>query len=493
MPTFNESFAVKCRNGIFVGARKDKAACWLGVPYAKQPVGKLRWQAPKPPESSDKIFPADIPPVMPLQPLSGDKKFSPDKIGEDCLKLNIWLNADNRDDKKPVMFYFHGGGYLRGTVNAPLLNGENFVSNNSDVILIVVEHRLGVLGFVDFDGVAGGENFPDSSCLGLLDQVAALKWVNENISEFGGDPDNVTIFGHSSGASSCSFLMGMAEARRYFNRCIAHSGSVFFSHSKKFCRRLAPALLNVAGKKNAAELMALSTEEIFDLLPALNKFCTFPERDGKFLPTNMFERFERGDTKNIDLLCGTAADEINMWMLLAPNLETFHAGIAKVVAALRQQLDADDNARIKKFLASHDEVALLNEIIFRQPMLKQARLHSKAGGKTFVYQWRIPTGSDDAGAFHTAEMMFVFGNPVDNYKYQSRRFNPALLKKIQRMWINFAKNGNPSIDDLNWPTFDEANQKVVAFDKNICVEEIHDDDAKILAPILDREFDMLVL
>ena len=282
---------IKCRNGTFIGTQNGDSLSFIGVPYAAPPVGNLRWQPPQPPASSDKIFHANKPSVMPLQVLGGDKKFSADAIGEDCLKLNIWLNPNDSTAKKPVMVYFHGGGYLRGSINAPLFNGENFVRDNGDMILIVVGFRFGVMGFIDFSGVDGGENFLNSAHIGLLDQIQALRWIHENIAEFGGDPDNVTIFGHSSGASSCSFLMGIAEARRYFRRCIAHSGTVFFSHSKNFCRRLAPELLRLTGKRNVNELMALTAAEIFELLPALNKFCTFRESTRLNILYDFFQLF----------------------------------------------------------------------------------------------------------------------------------------------------------------------------------------------------------
>lgn len=140
---YDETFAVKCRNGIFVGAEKNGTVGYIGVPYAKQPIGALRWKAPEQPTPSDEIFIADKPSVMPLQILGGDKKFDANKIGEECLKLNIWLNPNNHDKKKAVMVYFHGGAYMRGNINTALLNGENFVRENDDVILIVVGYRLG--------------------------------------------------------------------------------------------------------------------------------------------------------------------------------------------------------------------------------------------------------------------------------------------------------------------------------------------------------------
>lgn len=495
---YNETLAVRCSNGIFVGSEKNGAVGYIGVPYAKQPVGDLRWKAPEQPTPSDKIFIADKPSVMPLQILGGNKKFDANKIGEDCLKLNIWLNPNNHDKKKAVMVYFHGGAYMRGNINTPLLNGENFVRENDDVILIVVGYRLGMMGFIDLSNVEGGENFPDSACLGLLDQIQALRWINENIAAFGGDPENVTIFGHSAGGSSVSFLMSMPEARKYFNRCIAQSGTVFFSHSPQFCQRLPQELLRVSGAKNMDELMNLSTEELYNLMPQLGEYFTFPERDGKHLPSRMFEAFERGDTKKIDLLIGTTSDEWRLWLLFSKNMQDFHANTLKVIDYAKAQLPPKDLRLIDKFMARQygesvwKDSELLDEIIFNRPAFKQADLHSAAGGKTFVYHWKYKTGSDETDAFHGAELVEIFGNPIDNYRYKSYRYDAALAKKVQRMWVNFAKTGNPSTEDFVWPQYDRKHRATVVFDNEIFVERDLEKAGDLLTPLMDLEFDMLV-
>lgn len=174
-------------------------------------------------------------------------------------------------------------------------------------------------------------------------------------------------------------------------------------------------------------------------------------------------------------------------MCLNPN------NLAKVVDSLRSQPSTDDNALIDKFLATHDDAALLNEIIFRQPMPKQTRLHAAAGGKIFVYQWHIPTGNELSNAFHTAEMPHVFGNPIDNYKYSSRRFDAALSKKIQRMWTNLAKCGNPSVDDFNCPIFNATNQVAIIFDKNFSVKQNYAVDCNLLTPVLDHQFNLPII
>lgn len=466
------------------------------MPYAKQPVGNLRWKVPEPPDLSEEIIFADKPSVMPLQ--TGKKTFDATKYGEDCLKLNIWRNFSDKTAKKPVMVFFHGGAYMRGNINSAVYNGENFVRENDDVILVVVGYRLGMMGFIDLSGVEGGENFPDSTCLGLLDQIQALRWIHENISKFGGDPKNVTIFGHSAGASSVSFLIGMPEARKYFNRCIIQSGTTFFSHTPQFCQRLPQELLKISGARNMNDLMALSSEEIYNLIPALDKYFTFPERDGKILPTDKFAAFKSGETKKIDMMIGIADDEWRLWTLLSKDAEEFHKNTLDVINYMKNQLPADKLALIDEFLAKQygepviEESELLDEIIFRQPALKQADLHSAAGGKTFFYRWEYLSGSDSTSAFHGAELSQIFGNPIDNYKYESRRFDATLAKKVQRMWINFAKTGNPSIEGFVWPRYDRKHRAKVVFGKEIYVERDIEKVGDILAPILDLNFDMLV-
>ena len=217
---YDEAHAVKCVNGTFVGTEENGVASWLGIPYAKPPVGERRFKAPEYVDASDRVFEAKY---------YGKTDVIQKLASEDCLYLNIWANADDKTEKKPVMVWIHGGAYSVGSGSQFSYNGANLVQAQSDIILVNMNYRLNMYGFMDFSSVPGGEAFESASCNGLLDQAMALRWVHENIAAFGGDPDNVTVFGQSAGGGSVSILSVMKEANQYFQKIIAQSGSTCLS------------------------------------------------------------------------------------------------------------------------------------------------------------------------------------------------------------------------------------------------------------------------
>ena len=260
---FDEAHAVKCVNGTFVGTEEHGVASWLGIPYAKPPVGERRFKAPEYVDASDRVFEARY---------YGKGAFGslgyPDCIqklvSEDCLYLNIWVNADDKTEKKPVMVWIHGGAYVTGSGSEISYSGANLVQKQSDIVMVNINYRLNMYGFMDFSSVPGGENFKTAPCNGLLDQAMALRWVHENIAAFGGDPDNVTIFGQSAGGGSVSILPVMKEANRYFQKVIAQSGSttLAFPVGCESAQGKTRALLEYTGCKTMDEIMALSEEEL---------------------------------------------------------------------------------------------------------------------------------------------------------------------------------------------------------------------------------------
>ena len=239
---YDKTLAVKCRNGTFVGKRQDSVLCFKGVPFAKPPVAELRWKAPQPIEDGEGVFEAYYNGKTPIQTEWETEMASYYPQGEDCLYLNMWVNENDKTARKPVMVF---GSYGWGGTADPLYDGLNFVKKQSDIVLVSVGYRVGLMGFVDFSSVEGGEAFPDAPNLGLLDQIEALRWVQKNISGFGGDPDNVTIFGESAGGGSVSLLPMIPSAKGLFRRVIAESGSVALTFSKEECA----VLPNVCSKK----------------------------------------------------------------------------------------------------------------------------------------------------------------------------------------------------------------------------------------------------
>ena len=213
-----------------------------------------------------------------------------------------------------VMVFFHGGSYGWGATSDPIYDGQNLVEKYDDIILVTVEYRTGIMGFIDFFSVEGGNEYEESGNLGLLDQVEALRWIQKNIAAFGGNPDNVTIWGESAGAGSVSLLPLINDTEGLFKRIIAESGSVALTYSTEECQNLTQMLLEETGCSTMSELMALPTETLVKVNEKLNDYNNFPERDGVVLPTDLYAAYETGVASDLDMLIGSNADEVRYWI-----------------------------------------------------------------------------------------------------------------------------------------------------------------------------------
>ena len=221
---YDKTLAVKCNNGTFVGIKTDELIIWKGIPYATQPVGKLRWKKALPAADDDGVYEASKPGHVPIGPVNDSMGTA--EFGEDCLMLNIYSNTSNSDSKKPVMVWIHGGGFCAESQASPLYDLTNITKQFPDILFVSIDYRLGFMGFMNFERVPGGENFKEAGNLGLLDQLEALRWVQKNIAGFGGDPDNVTIFGESAGSASVTFLPLIDGSEGLFKKCIAQSANI---------------------------------------------------------------------------------------------------------------------------------------------------------------------------------------------------------------------------------------------------------------------------
>ena len=224
--SFDKQHSVKCSNGTFVGFADSNVVSYKGIPYAQPPTGSLRWKPPVPAADREGVYEAYYFGCSPIQTEWPSEPGSYYPQSEDCLKLNVWVNRSNDSSDKPVMVFFHGGSYAWGAASDPIYDGQNLVSKYDDLILVSVEFRSGLLGFIDLSSVEGGEAYKESGNLGLLDQKCALEWIRKNISAFGGNPENVTVFGESSGAGSVSLLPLMDGTKGLFQRVIAQSADL---------------------------------------------------------------------------------------------------------------------------------------------------------------------------------------------------------------------------------------------------------------------------
>lgn len=480
-----EPIEVMTGNGNMIGTVENDVASFKGVPFAKPPVGDLRWKKPEAPEPSTEDVDATEYGKAALQTVWHSEEASFNEKSEDCLTLNIWTKSANEPDaKKPVMVFIHGGAHGWGGSSDPLYDGQNFVeANGDDVILVTVNYRLNMLGFIDFSSVPGGEEFPDAPWLGLYDNIRALEWIQENIEQFGGDPNNVTIFGESAGGAQVSLLPLMEEAQGLFHKVIAESGSVYLTTSKEDCQLLTEIIMEKTGAKNMDDLMALDEEEINELVTYTLDYedpendiyggvYNYPMRDGTVLPATameLCEAYAESPAKDIIYLTGTNENEYNYWLGemtgkdepgALPTEEDYEIYYYSYEDSLDSMIEegVEDMQEFKTLLEERgitekiwQSTEFINETFFRIPAVTTAENHA---GSTYMYYWKQPSNIDDYGACHAVELAYVLNN-LDETIFTGPDPDPELAKKVQEAWVSFAKTGKPQVEgEPEWPEYD---------------------------------------
>ena len=497
---YDKAHAVKCVNGTFVGTEENGVASWLGIPFAKPPVGVRRFKAPEYVDESDRVFEARY---------YGKRCYGQSEGGdyiqtlasEDCLNLNIWVNTDDKTEKKPVMVWIHGGAYVDGSGCQACYSGANLVQAHSDIIMVNINYRLNMYGFMDFSSVPGGENFKTAPCNGLLDQAMALRWVHENIAAFGGDPDNVTIFGQSAGGGSVSILPVMKEANQYFQKVIAQSGSttLAFPVGCEAAQGKTKALLEYTGCKTMDDIMALSEEALQKAyVEAVGKFTSCPYYGTEVLPEAPIELYKKGYAKHISIMAGSTADEARLFMGQGPMLSMeeqkkfAQRAVGDAVPCLKEEDRKyyDEFHRVCRFQEPGlVETEFMNELMFRVPMLNQLDVQS-AFSKTFCYYWSYPSSNPDMGAPHSVEIIFVFNDRGAGTRSAFNGTNIAdeIFTAVQQTWTNFARCGNPSTDQIDWKAYsaDDQNVMVIAGPGDLHIEQgLLADQYKAVLPLVN--------
>ena len=254
---YDADCAVKTRTGIYVGEKQKSVMFYLGIPYAKPPIGERRWKAPCPLPSSEDVFEAKHFGASAIQVEHKGLILKHHRQSEDCLTLNIFSGTDDTKTGKPVLVLFHHGDFTYGGSADPLLDGERMVTAHPDVMVVSFNHRLGFFGFIDFSEVPGGEDFPDALNLGLLDQIEALKWIRENIAAFGGDPNQITVMGFEDGAAAISLIAVSEKAKGLFQKAFIFVGNPISAYdTPDNARALAKDLLSVTKRVNGGAFAA---------------------------------------------------------------------------------------------------------------------------------------------------------------------------------------------------------------------------------------------
>jgi para-nitrobenzyl esterase len=430
---------------------------YKGIPFAAPPVGDLRWRAPKPAADWSGVRKADQFSATCMQtsyPEGSIFRSEPQPVSEDCLALNIWTAAKSASDKRPVMVWIHGGAFTRGSGSTPTYNGEALAKKG--VVLVTINYRLGIFGFMAHPELTAESEHHSSGNYGILDQIAALQWVQRNIAAFGGDPKNVTIFGESAGSWAVNVLVASPLAKGLFQRAIGESGA-------NFNQRRELADFEKAGLRVGASIKELRAKSAEDVLKITGTAAS-ANVDGWVLPNDISAIFEKGQQNDVPILIGSNADEGTAFI---PAKVT----VAALQASAKQQFGANADQALEIYHATSDEeawkasAAMMRDRTFGVQMRTWARMQMKTGkSPAYLYYFtHVPPGLEHYGAHHASEIAYVFGTGR-NWTDADRQ----LSEQISSYWANFAKTGNPNGKGLPaWPKYDEKKDLAMHLDTTI--------------------------
>ena len=473
---YDPSVAVKCINGTFVGMKKDDIIVYRGIPYVgKQPVGDLRWKAPVDATPDNGVYEA----YYNAKSAYGNGQLETGSLyymDENCLYLNIFKADDTAAQKKPVMVWIHGGAFEAGGTIDPMFDCNNFIKENPDIIVVTIAYRLGAFGFLHLSHLSDGKDYPDSQNLGLLDQVRALKWVHENIAGFGGDPDNVTIFGESAGAASCTMLPLLKGSHAYFKRLIAESGSVNQTRTPEESIACTNKLMEVLGCKTVSDLLKVEGEKSLEASAVLFVH-QMPEGDGIHLPAEPFEAYANGAVKDIEILVGCNKDEMDFFVY-SFGLEGWDKFATSRKAEKFAKLPADEKALLESYMKDvkgdsyEPDSRLFSQSWFIAPTIRISEEQTKGGGKCYTYYFTPESPDPIMKCGHAIELAVVFNHPEFSAD-TGRTFDETFCKTMRKMWVQFAKTGNPSLTAdqspdgkaKEWPLYDQKDKQVMVLDE----------------------------
>jgi para-nitrobenzyl esterase len=491
---------VKTEAGLVAGYIEDGIYTYKGIPYAQAdrfmpPIKPKAWTGIRSSRAYGPTCPQGKRMGWLIDEMAFQSRWDDGFPGEDCLRVNIWTKGINDKGKRPVMVWLHGGGFSAGSgQELPAYDGAS-LCEKGDVVVVSLNHRLNVLGFLDIS--AFGEKYAKSGNAGLLDLVAALQWVKNNIANFGGDPSNVTIFGQSGGGGKVTALMSAPLAKGLFNKAIVESGSILQMMDSRYSKRIGVALMDELGLK-ASQIEELKTIPYEKLLAAGDKaiikvkaeaqkegFNAFlfgwgPNVDGDVLPAQPSSAQAIELSKNIPAIIGTTLHEF-MGSSRNPALKKATMETAKKELEKVYGEKTDDFLKaFNKAYPHYKPVDLFDiDLMFRPMAVQQASLKSAqhaAPVYMYLFSWESPVLDGIFRSCHCMELPFVFNN-VYNCRSMTGGGKAAyeLADKMSSVWINFAKSGNPNTEGLpKWESYDSQKGATMIFNNTCEIKYNHD-------------------
>ncbi|MCB0521724.1 MAG: carboxylesterase family protein [Lewinellaceae bacterium] len=480
---------VPTRNGLVTGTfnKNGDIQIFRGIPFAAPPVGDLRWKAPEPAANWDGVlacdkFPASAmqPPPVPFFVWSKEFMAPMEPLSEDCLYLNIWAPKMEGDQKLPVIVWIHGGGFVSGAGACPIYDGEGMAKKG--VVFVSINYRLGIFGFLAHPELSAESGHNASGNYAFLDQIAALQWVKDNISNFGGDPERVTIAGQSAGAFSVNALMASPVANGLFQRAIAESGGMFSNERLKPLRKAELEGMQLMQKLNANSIADLRKLPADSLLKAAT--VNAPVLDGYVLPEDIYSIFLKGQQNDVPLLVGFNRDE-GFVFGETKTAEQYKADAAqkygKLAGKFLEAFPANDDAEAKQ-----SQKNLGRDQLFAWQVRTWAGLQSQKGQHpAWLYRFdRVPPGRPDLaehGAFHSAEIAYAL-NALPMWDRPWEPFDKRLSDMMSDYWVNFAATGNPNGEDLpTWSPMQASKTNAFVFGEKMGMQQ----------DLLQQEFEFL--
>lgn len=469
---YDAECAVKTRTGTYVGEKNGKTVYYLGIPYAQAPIGELRWKAPEPLPASDAVMEATSFGASAMQAENRGAISGHHRQDEDCLTLNVCTGSEKAEEKRPVLVLFHNSGFAFGGSADPLLYGGNYISAFPDIVFVTFNYRLGVFGFIDFSEVPGGEAYPDAPNLGLLDQIAALKWVKENIAAFGGDPEQITVAGFESGATCICLLAASKQAKGLFKRAFVFNGNLEETYGTSDApMTLAKDLLRNTQTTTVEELSRLKPETLIGAAQSIrgNWGMSAPALDGRLVPTDVYRAYKEAAAADIEFIVGVPSNESRVFRSFVGG-QGYEDIVALATADMQRRLDGQLAAVVREYIegqeAASSEIEARSKFIDQWIALSAYRVAVKlaeGGSKMHLLYWaqkplieNLGSGTVDvlATLFGNEDALEMYGSVVD--ADLSEVLQTLLHKYVIGDALQLYRNEIRGVDALDWEAFPKA-------------------------------------